>query len=92
MAKHSPKPGETQLVDKNLNLSFDFQLRISVVNWLALSQAIYYNEGSNCTGEKSSCHHIETTVRCIKKLPSTDAGTDTDTGTDTGIIDNSYGC
>ena len=32
------------------------------------------------------------TVRCIKKLPSTDVATDTDTGTDTGVIDNSYGC
>ena len=37
-------------------------------------------------------HSYECTVRCIKKLPSTDVATDTDTGTDTGVIDNSYGC
>ena len=36
-----------------------------------------------------SCHLQGTrTVRGIKKLSSTDAGTDTDTGTDTGAIDN----
>ena len=34
---------------------------------------------------------MKSTVCGIKKLSSTDAGTDTDKGTDTGVIDNSYG-
>ena len=35
-----------------------------------------------------SIARIGGTVRGIKKLSSTGAGTDTDTGTDTGAIDN----
>ena len=37
-------------------------------------------------------HTSLSTVRGVKRLPSTGVGTNTDMGADTGVIDNTYGC